>query len=95
MNNTNETKNKYTAFQQWFVTFCEEKQIDMSEPVPCSNGQLQIGDVCSVIMSCPKNEQKSIKDTLVKIDFVNGSVYNYFKHLAQALTTDHKAELSF
>lgn len=86
---------KYTAFQQWFVTFLEEKQIDMSESVACSNGQLQVGDVCSVIMTCPENEQKAIKEMIVKIDFKNGDVVDYLKHLAKALTTDHKAELSF
>jgi hypothetical protein len=30
-------------------------------------------------------EKKAIKDWLVKIDFVNGNVLDYFKHLAQAI----------
>ena len=88
----NNNQNNYSAFQQWFVTFCEEKQVDMSEPVACSNGQIQIGDVCSAIMSCSAQEQTQIKKTLVQIDFKNGDVTHYFKHLAQALTTDHRVE---
>lgn len=93
---TNTDKNlKYTAFQKWFVTFCEEKQIDMSLPVECSNGELQVGDVCSTIMSCSSQEQQDIKNILVKIDFQNGDVYHFLRFLAKKLTTDHKAELTF
>lgn len=92
MTNTHTTP-KYTAFQKWFVTFCEEKGIDMSLPVTCSDGILQVGDVCSVIMNCTKNEQDQIKDTLVKIDFKNGDVYHFLKFLALKLNTkEHKAE---
>ena len=78
-------KNKYTPFQAWFVTFCDEKQIDLSEPVLCTEGILQVGDVCSVIMNCPPKEQAQIKNTLVLIDF--------FKFLALKLDQSHKAEL--
>lgn len=94
MTNTNNNV-KYTEFQKWFITFCEEKNIDMSISVECSNGELQIGDVCSVIMSCPKEEQQEIKNKLVQIDFKNGDVYHFLRFLAKKLTTEHKAELSF
>lgn len=86
-------KNKYTPFQAWFVTFCEEKQIDLSEPVPCTEGILQVGDVCSVIMNCHPKEQAQIKNTLVVIDFKNGDVIDFFKFLALKLDQSHKAEL--
>lgn len=37
------------------------------------------------ILSAPVTEQKAIRTMLVKIDFVNGKVEDYFKHLAQAI----------
>lgn len=86
---------KHTAFQKWFLTFVEEKELDMSVPVPCADGELQIGDVCSTIMSCPDDEQAQIKQTLVMIDFKNGDVYHFLKFLALNLTMKHKTELSF
>jgi hypothetical protein len=30
-------------------------------------------------------EQKKIKDTIVKIDFLNGNVLDFFKHLGNAI----------
>tara|TARA_R110000782_G_C14819205_1_gene413816 strand:+ start:21238 stop:21474 length:237 start_codon:yes stop_codon:yes gene_type:complete len=41
--------------------------------------------VIDAISEASKAEQKAIKAMLVKIDFVNGSVADYFKHLAQAI----------
>lgn len=37
------------------------------------------------ILIAPKREQEAIRNMLVKIDFHNASVLDYFKHLAQAL----------
>jgi hypothetical protein len=33
----------------------------------------------------PEHEQAAIKNTIVRIDFANGDVMHYFKHLAGAL----------
>lgn len=33
----------------------------------------------------PAHEQKAIKTMLVKIDFVNGDVRRYLRHMAQAI----------
>lgn len=33
----------------------------------------------------PASEQRAIKTMLVKIDFVNGDVRKYLRHLAQAI----------
>lgn len=84
---------QYTAFQKWFTTFLEEKGVDMSEFVTAGDGSsLQVGDVCSVIMGAPSDEQASIKKTLVLIDFKNGSVLHFIKHLAKALNDGHNAQ---
>ena len=37
------------------------------------------------IIQAPRHEQDGIKNMLVKIDFHNGDVMHYFKHLAQAI----------
>ena len=37
------------------------------------------------IMASPICEQKAIKNMLVKIDFLNGNIVNYLKHLAKAI----------
>lgn len=79
------------TFQNWFKTFLEEKQVDMSEFVLAGDGSsLQYGDVCSAILSAPHNEQEGIKTMLVKIDFANASVIDYLKHLAKALSASDK-----
>ena len=84
---------KYTAFQQWLVTFCEEKQIDMSTPVQGNGCDLQAGDVLSAMMSAPKSEQAQIKNVLVMIDFKNGDVMHFIRHAAQALGPEYKVAI--
>ena len=37
------------------------------------------------ILIAPKHEQEAIKNMLIKIDFMNGNVVDYFKHLAKAI----------
>ncbi len=46
---------------------------------------IPLGLVVDVILTAPTSEQKAIRTMLVKIDFVNGDVMDYFKHLAQAI----------
>jgi hypothetical protein len=41
--------------------------------------------VIDAILSAAKSEIKEIRKTLVKIDFCNGDVMHFFKHLATAL----------
>jgi len=69
-------------FYEWFVTFLEEKEIDLSDFL--TEG-IQVGDVAQGICDTSPQEQKAIKDILVKIDFQNGDVLHFFKHLAQAI----------
>lgn len=80
-----------TPFQKWLRVFIEEKEIDMSEPVTAGDGTvLRVGDVMTAINSTGPQEQAGIKNMLVMIDFRNGSVYDYIKHLAQALDASHQ-----
>lgn len=77
---------KKTAFYNWFITFLEEKKIDMSDVLVHTDDKIiQVGDVCQAIVDTTSEEQKQIKDMLVHIDFKNGDVLHYLKHLSQAL----------
>ncbi len=46
---------------------------------------MTVGVVVENILIAPKREKDAIRNMLVKIDFHNASVLDYFKHLAQAL----------
>lgn len=77
-------------FNKWIDTLLEEKEIDREEQLEIigSNGQwnlIPIGIIVDEIKKAPKNEQKSIKETLVKIDFMNGNIKDFIKHLGQAI----------
>jgi len=86
---------QYTPFQHWLITFCEEKEIDLSEPVIAGDGSmLQVGDVLTCMMNAPTHEQTQIKKTLVRIDFKNADILDYLRHLANALSKDDKTLLS-
>ena len=83
---------KHTAFQKWLITFSQEKQLDMSEPVQGRGCILQVGDVLSAMMSAPKSEQTQIKSILVMIDFKNGNVMHFIRHAAQALGPEYRID---
>ena len=46
---------------------------------------MTVGIVVEHILIAPKSEQDAIKNMLVKIDFHNGDVLHFFKHLAGAI----------
>lgn len=75
-------------FTKWFNTFLEEKNLGYQCWTIESGDQSHVIDsdvVIEAIKSAPAHEQNKIKDMLVRIDFVNGNVNDYFKHLAKAL----------
>lgn len=77
------------AFNKWFTTFLEEKNLSHQEwTIPGADGVDNFIDsdvVIEAIQNCSSLEQKKIKDMIVKIDFANGDVNDYFKHLAKGL----------
>ena len=76
-------------FYNWFTTFIEEKEIDMSRPSGCTT----IGIVCQKVCNTTDDEQKKIKDILVKIDFANGDVCHFLDHLAGSITEEEAREI--
>lgn len=76
-------------FIRWLNTLIEEKEIDREQILEVEGASginmMPLSYVLENIKWCPKKEQQGIQTMLVKIDFVNGDIVDYFKHLAQAL----------
>ena len=77
------------TFNDWLDTFVAEKGID-TEHVMEVDGDFGVNFIpvaClldSIKQSCVQ-DPRIIKSTIVKIDFMNGDVMHFFKHLAQAI----------
>ena len=85
-----------SSFDEWLDTFIEEKGIDLDEIFSIeSNGEIhyfELGNVIENIKATSKEEQEEIRKMIVKIDFHNADVVDYFKHLAQALVENYQEE---
>ena len=75
-------------FSKWLDTLVSEKNIDLEETFTIEKTQtnfMNYAVVVEAIKNTCKEEQKRIKNMLVKIDFVNGDIKDYFRHLAVAI----------
>ena len=77
-------------FDTWLDTFISEKGIDLDEVVEVTGPSGQINSiplecVIEAIKGTKGKAQAVIKDALVKIDFTNGDIVGYLRHLAKAL----------
>jgi hypothetical protein len=82
------------TFKNWFETFLDEKALPFKSWEIQVDGEIHFIDsdvVIEAILNAPEHEQKAIKEMIVKIDFVNGNVNDYFKHLATGLIVTRKA----
>lgn len=79
-------------FNNWLDTFIDEKNINKDDTFEINkNGTLNIisyGSIIDHIKITSKQEQEQIKKTIVKIDFFNGDVLHFFRHLGQALAKE-------
>ena len=76
--------------KRWLQTFLDEKGIDIQTTIEVEGEKMGInfipvGVICEHICITTKKEQKLIKETLCKIDFANGDIMHFFKHLAKAI----------
>lgn len=82
----------------WLTTFFEEKNLDdrLYEIEHDGNTHLMPSSrVISIIRDeASPREQRMIMDTLVKIDFHNGDVHDYLKHLATGYIKTQRCPLS-
>lgn len=76
-------------FNQWLDTLINEKNINLSEQFevqgPSGTNYMQYENVVETIKQASSQEKAGIKNMLVKIDFANGDIRHYFRHLAQAI----------
>ena len=84
-NNTTRT----SKFTKWFRTFVEEKGLDREQILEVEGASgtncIPVGCVCEAVEMAPDHEQAQIKNVIVKIDFANGDVLHFFRHLAKAI----------
>ncbi len=77
------------TFTKWLDTFLAEKGIDLEQMLfvngPSGENAIPVECLVEAIKSAPSHEQSGIKSMIVKIDFINGDVLDYFRHLAQAI----------
>ena len=76
-------------FTNWIDTFIAEKGIDLEERFelegPSGTNSFSYGVIVEMIKQTTGAERDGIKKTIVKIDFCNGDVRHFFRHLAQAV----------
>jgi len=89
----NSTTNRATtnsgSFSKWLDALLGEKGIYMDDMIevegPSGLNIMSVEDVVDAMKRTTPAEQKAIQTMLVKIDFVNGDVRRYLRHLAQAI----------
>jgi len=79
-----------SGFARWLDTFLSEKGIDLEDRFTVQGPEwgennMAYQNVVDVMKQAPAHEQAAIKNMLVKIDFRNGDVRHYLRHLAQAI----------
>ena len=76
-------------FATWLDTFLSEKGIDLDTPITVEGSwgpnYMTVENVVDAMKATSAGEQNAIKTTFVKIDFANGDVMHFIKHLAKAI----------
>ena len=77
------------TFTKWLDTFITEKGLDLETVLTVPGGSvpnhIPLACLVDAIKAAPTTEQTGIKTMIVKIDFCNGDVLHYFRHLAHAI----------
>jgi len=76
-------------FNKWLDTFIEEKKVSLDtefeyQGMECLN-IIDLHSIINTIKNTSQSEQLKIKNTIVEIDFKNGDVLHFFKHIGNAL----------
>jgi len=76
-------------FTTWLNALISEKNINIEQTLQVEGESgtnwIPVECVLDAIKSASKAEQQGIKKTMVAIDFRNGDVLHFIKHLAQAI----------
>ncbi len=82
--------NKKLKFENWLDVFMEEKEVNTERVFEFINSEgiwnyMPLSVVIEFIKQLPNNQKDQIKTQIMKIDFVNGNVYNFFEYLAKGI----------
>lgn len=76
-------------FSDWLKTFIDEKGINTEQILEVEGDSgtnfIPVQVVLDHVLKTTKDEQWKIKDIIVRIDFMNGDVLHFLKHLAKAI----------
>ncbi|WP_329385741.1 DUF3991 domain-containing protein [Anaerofustis sp. HA2171] len=79
---------KHTQFNKWFDTFIQEKD-NIKEFIILNKDDnihmFSTEDLCKHIKKFSIEEKEKIKDTLVKLDYVNADIMDFFNYIAEKL----------
>lgn len=77
------------TFNSWINTFLSEKNIDLETVLevegPSGPNFIPVGCLVEMMKATSRQEQVGLKNMMVRIDFNNGNILDYFKHLAKAV----------
>jgi len=78
------------AFNKWLDTYIDEAGIELEDSFDLEGKEygtnfFTYGAVVDAIKATTADEKAKIKNTIVMIDFKNGDVRHFFRHLAGAL----------
>ncbi len=74
---------------KWLDTFLAEKGTDLNQTIEVIGEMgmnfMPLQVIVDAIKTASSAEQAQIKSTLIQIDFANGDIVHFFKHLAKAI----------
>jgi hypothetical protein len=80
------TKNEMSKFELWLRTFVEEKDLPVENFEIKHNGNVHLMDnydMIEIMCELPEEHHDKIKQMMVTIDFLNGNVNHFIRHLAE------------
>ena len=79
-------------FKNWIDTFIEEKDLPMEDTFTIDkNGTMNIMSYKTIyehILIANDQEQEQIKNMIVKIDYMNGNILNFFQYLGKLIAKE-------
>ena len=79
-------------FKNWIDTFIDEKDLPMDDTFTIDkNGTMNIMSYKTIyehMLIANDQEQEQIKNMIVKIDYMNGNILNFFQYLGKLIAKE-------
>jgi len=79
-------------FKNWIDTFIDEKDLPMEDTFTIDkNGTMNIMSYKTIyehMLIANDQEQEQIKNMIVKIDYMNGNILNFFQYLGKLIAKE-------